>query len=231
MKRSALSALATALLTATIIQIGCASTTDTTKETNTPKIAEDLYISFCTTNEVKRQPETFESHVYTYGLQSGEVSEMGVVPYNSGYPLAVYSAKDKQIYYSYRENEKNWRNSPPQLYSYDPATKKATQLTDNLAGMNYIVPQKDKVILVASSIEEENLLPYVYERGKGASLVSGWNKDLGIRKLYINPNNEEAICSAYSSNERNNRFEYQTDEYPFEEPPESVYSLLGKDKV
>jgi hypothetical protein len=228
-KKAAAVILATAMAAATLLPAGCAAKAGA--EAAAKGVPENLYISFCVTNE--KRDETFESHVYAYDLRSGKTSEKAVVPYNSGYPLAVYSAKDGLVYYSHKDSVRPDAeySSPAQLYSYDPATRKSEPLTDNIDGINYIVPLGGRVLMVAWPIGGRDGLPFMYERGKGAALILGWDRDKEIRRLYADPKTGEVIGSAYSASENWKRIDEQTEEYPYEEPPASVYTVIGKDQA
>jgi hypothetical protein len=96
--------------------------------------------------------------------------------------------------------------------------------------MNYIVPTREGILLIASPQDENSLFPMIYQHKGEAKMLHGWDKDLTVGKLYANPRTGEVIVSAYSNSESWKRIDEDSEKYPFEEAPESIYTILGKDK-
>lgn len=88
------------------------------------------------------------------------VRTIGNVPYTSQYPLAVYDEGEHTIYYSAVDETGNC----DQLWKYDLEKRTAEKLTDSLFAINYIIPRKDDVIVIAVARKERRCVPYRYDK-------------------------------------------------------------------
>lgn len=92
-------------------------------------------------------------------------TELAELSYTAQYPLSVYDKSSGLIYYSSRvETDTSYGD---QLFSYDPETDAATQLTTNLYGINYILPAEDVVYLLVCVQGTHHLTPAIYRKDTG----------------------------------------------------------------
>ena len=105
-----------------------------------------VYISFL---ETRAGPaDKMKSRVYHLDISSDKVTKRGIVPYFSQYPLAVFSESKNKIFFSMRAVEFN----PDQLCEYDLETKEKKELTKDIFAINYIVPYKDSIYKIESTV-------------------------------------------------------------------------------
>lgn len=88
-----------------------------------------------------------------------------------------------------------------QLYSYDIKTKKSQKLTDNLYGVNYIIPTTKKIFLVAAKVGEHNMSPSYYDIASKKLIDVEWDKDYFISVAKKDPSTEKIFVSGHSNKE------------------------------
>ncbi|WP_353096517.1 hypothetical protein [Tissierella praeacuta] len=112
-------------------------------------VIEKPYLSI--TRTYMDETESMFSEYFIYDIKDKKIEKIAETPYNSQHPIGIVDLYDNKLYYS------NKTGSGDQLFSYDIKTKKITQLTNNLWAINYIIPTKDHIHLVAARLIEQDV--------------------------------------------------------------------------
>ena len=178
---------------------------------------EQIYITFARTSA------SLKTKIFEFNIDDEVVNLVGQFAYNAQYPLGVYSRENNKMYYSAKAEN----GHGDQLWEYDVETEKRTQLTDVIYAINYIVPVGDSIYLVAWCYDNPDgaLCFYRYDiNGKSLELLyDDLNFNIGV--LSYNPENDEFMFAGDDVVETKRRLEVQSDEYPFYEPANNVYSM------
>ena len=202
---------------------------------NKYKFENSKYISFTVTNELTGTGEApgtiFESHVFCYDLQTQALSEVGVVPYNSQYPLTAYDRSENKIYYSASAMEGGrMPNSTDQLYSLDLISNETTKLTSEFYAINYIIPLDEDIILVACPLNAPTLMLFSWSKKTNTISKISWDEDLTFTNVYYQHDTHHLLAFAYSSSEHQYRISHQ-DIAPYVPLDFEVYNIDWKRKV
>jgi hypothetical protein len=186
------------------------------------------YISFTVTNKIigETEDKEFESHVFCYDLQTHDVQEVGVVPYNSQYPLTAYDRPSNKIYYSASTLKGERQHTGDQLYSLDLNTNETERLTEGLYAINYIIPTENEVNLIAAplGVTGVRLYPYSWDKTSGILKNLSWDEDMMFRHVSWRPGTSELFARTYSVSEFYRRLENQG-ETMFFMPDSEIYSV------
>ena len=204
---------------------GCDSVTPNSEK---PQEAQ-IYISFTVTNEIiSKTPGTlFESHVFCYDIQSQALHEVATVPYNSQYPLTAYDRPENKVYFSASALKGGrMRNASDKLYSLDLTNNEIKVLTNNLYAINYIIPTRNNIILVACPLDspEITLMLYSWDKSSRKLKELSWESDITFSKVYYQPDTHYLIASTFSSSEDLFRIRNQ-DKTPYITPDKEVYRI------
>lgn len=123
------------------------------------------------------------SDVYFYNLENEECDKAASVDYTSQYPLAVFDEERNFIYYSAYVQEKKG----DQLFCLDCETGELRQLTDQLFAINYIIPSKEAILLVAVEQAERILRAYLYQKETSQLLEVKLDVDFGVEMGSYDP--------------------------------------------
>lgn len=135
---------------------------------------------------------------YVYDLASGELYEAGSAAYTSQYPLAVYDKGDNVLYYSADDVNGSGGDA---LCCKVLDTGECYQLTDSLFAINFIVPTRDYVILIAVGFNERNLTPYLYEKATGELTRVQVYEDFSVQQCDYNPVTERLFLGGFLESE------------------------------
>ncbi|MDD2592177.1 MAG: hypothetical protein PHP11_03105 [Erysipelotrichaceae bacterium] len=178
---------------------------------------EQIYITFARTSD------SLKTKVYEFNIDDEEVNLVGQFAYNAQYPLGVYSRENNKMYYS----AKAVSGHGDQLWEYDIETEERIQLTDDIYGINDIVPIDDSIYLVAWCYDNPDgaLCFYRYDiNDKSLELIfDDLNFNVGV--LSYSPENDEFMFAGDDVVEMNRRFEISSDEEPFYFVANDVYSM------
>lgn len=187
--------------------ISCQFSDDTISDTKDNELRNEvtksssaLYLSFTVTHAVEGSESTFESDIYYYGLKEKQVKKVATIPYTSAYPIGVYDANDKMIYYS--ASATSTPGQRDELYQYNVETGEITRLTSSLHCINYIIPTEDMIILGAiSKGKDKTLGPKIYDKKTGEIKEIPWNDDDFINQMTYNPLTKTTVFSSNSIKE------------------------------
>ncbi len=127
-----------------------------------------------------------------YDLDDGKLEEIASVAYTSQYPLAIYSREDNILYFT--ADEETGKNRD-QVFGLDIATGECYRFSDELFAINYIIPTKEKIIMIAAGIGERILSPYIYEKATGEFYKLPVYEDFTVRYCDYNPITERLFIS------------------------------------
>lgn len=172
------------------------------KEEKIPKDSKsqtekEKYISFTLT---RQEDEGLKSYTYTYDLKEEKLTKRVQLDYYAQYPLAVYSAFDDSVYYSYRDDE-----GCDQLWKIDLKSKKKECLTTSIFAINYIIPIKDKLYIAAVKSKERAIGLFEYSHKKLTRISK--NKDDFVWRVRVNPDIDKIAYNTYSQSELDKNME------------------------
>ena len=163
--------------------------------TETVEDKASLYLSITETcNNGQDSSDGMTTTELIYDLDKGELKEIASVAYTSQYPLAIYSREDNILYFTADEETGHNRD---QVFGLDIATGECYRFSDELFAINYIVPTKDKLIMIAAGIGERNLSPYIYEKATGEFYKLPVYEDFTVRCCDYNPITERLFISGF----------------------------------
>ena len=119
--------------------------------------------------------------IYYYDFETENVEKVSSIDNFSQYSLAVYSKADNTIYYSQRIENENLRGD--QLFSLNLDTNETKQLTNNIFAINYIIPSKDKVYLLAVTVGDRHLKPMIYHKDTEELEILSKDTDLNFERI------------------------------------------------
>lgn len=143
-----------------IMSLVCSSIIGCSKDTQ-PEDMPNAYLSFTVNYMASYDAATdyadYGAAVYTYDLQTKEVSEIFNFPLNAMYPLGVYDRKSNSVYYSKEKGNDTYerKGTGDQIYVYNLTTGSDTMLTDDLLAVNHIVPVDGAVFFIAARQNQE----------------------------------------------------------------------------
>lgn len=101
------------------------------------------YLSLTSSSQIDENTVGVENQIFDFENKKQTTHEKYQL--TAQYSLAVYDDKEHAILYSAKD-----QNNDDQVYFYDVKTKKTTQLTDFLWGINYIIPRDEDYIVVGA---------------------------------------------------------------------------------
>lgn len=160
---------------------------------------EDIpYLSIAVTHyNDQMSPENGMTTTILEKTSEGDLEEAGSVPYTSQYPLAVYDASEKIIYYSAVDETGKY----DQLWKYNRDTRLAEKLTDSLFAINYIIPRQDDIFMIATERGERRNKPYLYNKATGELSEVVMDIDFNCSLCTYNPISDRLIMSGTSYSE------------------------------
>lgn len=138
-----------------------------------------------------------------YDFENDTTKELLQIKLDAKYSLTVYDDYANQVLYTKDDGTNN-----NQIYAIDIKTQEEKKLTTNLYGVNYIIPRKNDILVVAI--------------GKGDHFISLWSidrqtmemekisipdqpSDMNIFTVAFNPDDESIVFEAYSEEERSKK--------------------------
>jgi hypothetical protein len=125
---------------------------------------KNLYLSIASTKyDNGTSPDggmTTGIEIYDLKKKKLETNPDSNVEYTSQSPLAVMDKTDNTLYYSAETPDKRG----DQLFSYNFDTKEEKQLTNEFFAVNKIIPQKDRVVLVACAKFEDEDTVFIFDK-------------------------------------------------------------------
>jgi len=154
---------------------------------------KDLYISIVSTDI--KSDNGMSVAAITYDLKTGEASSVSGVDYTSQYPLSIYDKSDNCLYYSSEVN------GGDQLFLLDLNNNKISQLTNDLFAINYIIPGKNKVYLLAVPSGGRSMKPAVYDKLTGEFNIMYIDDGLNYELLTYDVFNDCLYSVAFNQDE------------------------------
>ena len=112
------------------------------KTSETKSELSDYYLSMTNSSRINENEISVENHTYDF-----EKDKMNSAKYKidlaTQFNFAVVDDKGKAVLYSAKDEKGN-----DEVYRYDLETKKTEQLTDNLWGINSIIPRENDYIVI-----------------------------------------------------------------------------------
>ena len=156
-------------------------------------------------------PESTALKIHTVNPKDGTAEEVGkVIPHGAQYPLAVYEKN-----YSVRICTDD--SYGDQLFCYDVASEKTTQLTQDIYAVNYILPAGDFVYMLGAMMDTHYLTILKYDIKTKELCVfdteGKWNFQLLVYSAYNDKfyayaclvEEEDAIYEAVNSSEEDEK--------------------------
>ena len=124
--------------------------------------------------------------VYSLDLESNKVEKVWAFENTSQYPLATYSRHDNSVYYTQRvENDETGKGD--QLFSKNLSTGEILQMSEELFGVNYIVPlDADRIVYVAAEKQSHILSVFLYNKKTKRTTTADLPDDMSIQRLSYN---------------------------------------------
>ena len=124
--------------------------------------------------------------VYSLDLESNEVEKVWSFEETAQYPLATYSRHDNSVYYTQRvENDETGKGD--QLFSKNLSTGEILQMSEELFGVNYIVPlDADRIVYVAAEKQSHILSVFLYNKKTKRTTTADLPDDMSIQRLSYN---------------------------------------------
>lgn len=169
---------------------------------------------------------------YCLDINSKKTTKIEGIPYTSQYPLGVYSRSENKLYYSAQVQSEN-KKTGDELFSYDLNTGKKQQLSAGLFAINYIVPMKESVAIVAVMRKERELKLGFYNNISNNVEFIDIDNDLGAQILSYNPFIDKlAVAYRYGNEEYAAADDFNTQKTnKFVPPNYHVYCFDGKVKT
>lgn len=194
-----------------------------------------LSISYTTYDDKEGPQGGMTTNIVLYDIKNEEIKNIEGVDYTSQYPLGIYCRADNKIYYSAENSE----TKGDDLFSLDLKTKEVERLTDDLFAINYIIPRKDDILLVAVKRETRGLRVISYNKlTKKVDYENLQDDDTSTWAIGINiDNSQEFYTSTFSEAQGYNNAEKastgEADRYYY--PDNTVYKYLknykNKEKI
>ncbi len=175
----------------------CTNMKNNTTSNNHEEPKDYLSISYTTYNDNKGPQSGMTTNIMVYDIENDNLEKINSVAYTSQYPLGVYSKNDNKIYYS-AKNEKT--GDGDELFLIDLETNEKKQLTDGLFAINYILPRRDNILLVAVKNGTRALRLVEYNKKTGTIFYNDLeDDDTDVWSICLNIENEnEFYTSTYS---------------------------------
>lgn len=141
--------------------------------------------------------------VYSLDLESNKVDMKWSFDETAQYPLAAYSRHDNSLYYTQRvENDETGKGD--QLFSKNLSTGEVLQVSEELFGVNYIVPlDTDRIVYVAAEKQSRVLSVFLYDKKTKRTTMADLPDDMSIQLLSYNALTGQLIGSGrYETEER-----------------------------
>lgn len=167
-----------------------------------------LSISYTSYNDNSDPENGMTTHIILYDISNDKLIELNSVGYTSQYPLSIYSKHDNKIYYS----SKNLNTGKgDELFSLDLDTGETRQLTNDLFAINYILPRKDDILLVAVKKKTRALRLIKYDKDSGNITYNNLeDDDTDVWSIGLNVENEnEFFIAKYSSEQQYSNIQKQ----------------------
>lgn len=170
-------------------------------QTPTENIENFLSITVTTYNDAETLESGMVTTVYSLGLENNEIENKWSFERSAQYPLAVYSKYDNSVYYTQRvDNDVSGKGD--QLFSKSLTTGETLQLSEDMFGINYIVPlNADQIVYVAAKKQSRILSVFLYDKNTDSTTMANLPKDMSIQLLSYNAFTGKLIGSGRFENE------------------------------
>lgn len=141
--------------------------------------------------------------VYSLDLVSNKVENVWSFARTAQYPLATYSRYDNSVYYTQRvENDETGKGD--QLFSKNLSTGEILQMSEELFGVNYIIPlDADRIVYVAAEKQSRILSVFLYDKKTKQTTMAELPDDMSIQRISYNTLTGRLIGSGrYETEER-----------------------------
>ena len=158
------------------------------KDTGIHAEQSDRYLSITVTSykDGSTPQNGMTTTVYGLDIESNETEEKWSFERSAQYPLAVYSKYDNSVYYTQQvENEKTGKGDP--VFAKNLSTGAVTQVSEDVFGVNYIVPlDADRIVYVAAEKQSHILSVYLYDKKTKCTTTADLPDDMSIQRLSYN---------------------------------------------
>lgn len=199
-----------------IIVSGCEKTEVIIEDGHTKKNdMEKPYLSI--TRTYIDEVDNMISEYFIYDIEDKKVEKIAETPYDSQHPIGIVDLYDNKLYYS------NRIDSGDQLFSYDIKTKETTQLTYNLWAINYIIPTKDHIHLVAARLTEPDIegesrpdiqVMCIDKRTNIMEYYKKYDHYTKVQHISYNPWNKKVYVTFLNNNDNHMARAYETGKNP-----------------
>lgn len=160
----------------------------------------DYYLSMTSSSQVSDTEILVENQIYDFEEDVSISHDKFTL--TAQYSLAVYDKKDNAILYS----AKDASGEDDQVFLYDIETKQTKQLTNNLWGINYIIPRDNDYLVVGVPFKSHILCLWTIDRNtKKVSQVEIPNNDhddMSVWQIAYIPQTNDVVIQAYSDSEQ-----------------------------
>lgn len=123
--------------------------------------------------------------VYEVDLSNGETKEKWSFVRTAQYPLAAYSQYDNCVYYTQKVDSDEGKGD--QLFCKNLLTGDVVALTEDLFGVNYIIPlDAERIAYVAAKKQSHLLGLYVYDKSTSETVKADLPEDMSIQRVSYN---------------------------------------------
>lgn len=177
------------VLTVLLCLCGCqgdAPHSETGTQTDARNNSPYLSITVTAYNDGATAESGMVTTVYSLDLESNKVEKVWSFERTAQYPLATYSRHDNSVYYTQRvENDETGKGD--QLFSKNLSTGEILQVSEELFGVNYIVPlDADRIVYVAAEKQSHILSVFLYDKRTKRTTMADLPGDMSIQRLSYN---------------------------------------------